>query len=162
MILYEKFGFKLKLLQKENGKDIFKLLSPGKLDRSRGIEMYSKDRRVLKKEIMFALTKINYNPIGIFKNDILIGISFSSITEEEKTPWLGWFLIDPNFRKTKASIVLLNYIINHLYKGTIIQMGPTDMSDYGKIVRPLPKLLEFSIFNDDVSDRLLKMCKEDK
>jgi len=161
MILYEKFGFQLRLLNKDDGIDIFRLLSTVKLSRQRGIEMNSKDRRVLKKEIMFALTKPNYNPIGLFKNDKLIGISFSSVTEEEKTPWLGYFYIHKDNRKGKGSIVLINYLINHLYKGAIIQMGATDLSLYGKLVKPLPALLEFSIFNSDVGPRLKRICGED-
>ena len=161
MLLYEKFGFQIKFLTKEYGAEIFRLLADSKLSKDREPEMYAKDRRILKNEIRFALTEKNYNPIGLFKNNILIGISFSSIVKDENIPWLGYFFIHKNYRKGKAFIVLANYIINHLYKGLRVQLGPTDMSLYKKVVKRLPKILEFSVFQDDLGPRLKRICKEE-
>ena len=161
MLLYNKFGFELRILQLDDGKDCFNLLSSSRLDRHREPEMYAKDRRVLKGEILKALTDKYYNPIGLFKHDNLIGLSFSSVSKDDGAPWLGYFYINKKYRNGKGFIVLINYLINHLYKGAIIQMGPSNDSLYKKLIRPLPKILEFSVFKPEVSDRLKKICRED-
>ena len=161
MELYSKFGFDVRLLEKKDNVEMFKLLEPVKLDRARVPEMYAMDRRVLKGEIVFALTEYNYNSVGLFKDDELIGISFSSIIKEEQQPWLGYFYVKPEYRKTKAPVMFINYIINHLYKGFIIQLGSTNTSLYGKLVRALPGLVGYSVFKKGVAERLSKICDRD-
>ena len=159
-ILYDRFGYTVKLLTVKNGSDIFRLLSKAKLSRDgRNPEMYSHDRRILKGEIMFSLTEDNYNSVGLFNEDELIGISFSSVIEEENQPWLGYFYIKDTYRNSKASVVLINYLINHLYKGFIIQMGDTDTQRYGKLISHVP-IMEYSVFNNGVAERFAKVCKD--
>ncbi len=161
MVLYNKFGFELKILEKKDGRDIFRLLSKAKLGERTGM-MRTKDRDVLKGEIRFALTKENYNPIGVFKDNKLIGVSFSSMVEGENVPWLGYMFIHKDHRNGKAIIVIMNYLINHLYDGMKIQIGPGDKSLYQKVVKPISKVFHFELFKDDFGPRLKKICKEDK
>jgi len=157
-ILYEKFGYEIKLLEKKDGIDIFRLLSPVKLDRKDRIpEMHSHDRKILKDEIVFALEDYNYNSVGLYRNGELIGISFSNMIDDEDQPWLGYFYIQKEHRKGKGSVVLLNYIINHLYKEYTIQIGATDMKLYGKVIRYVP-ILEYYIFKKGVAERLSRIC----
>ena len=157
-ILYSRFGFDIKLLDMSDGTNIFKLLAKAKLDRTdRNPEMYSHDRRILKEEIRFSLEKDNYNSVGIFNCDKLIGISFSSFIYEENEPWLGYFYIEPEYRKTKASVVLINYLVNHLYKGYRMQMGDTDITHYGKLIQHIP-VVEYSVFKKGVAERFARIC----
>jgi hypothetical protein len=159
--LYSKFGFDVRLLTKDSKGKAFKILAPNMLSKKgRHPSLYAKDRRVLKNEILFALTKDNYNPIGLYKQDKLIGISFSSVQEDDGNPWLGYFFIDTKYKKTKAMIVLLNYLINHLYKGFRIRIGHTDTSEYGKLIKKIPIPLGTSVFADSVAERVSKVCGE--
>lgn len=162
MVFYEKYGFQIKLLEREHGTEIFRLLSSTFLDKSRNTEMYSKDRRVLKKQIIFALNEDYYNSVGIFKNDELVGISFNSFVEPEMVPWLGYFYIKKSNRKRMASAVLMNYLMNHLYKGYRIQIGSGDMSDYKNRVTQLETLIGHSVINDSLGPRLAKICGEEQ
>ena len=160
-ILYTKFNFTIRLLTKDNGTEVFKLMSKYMLPKKgRNPSLYAKDRRVLKGEILFALTKHNYNPIGLYKNNKLIGISFSSVSDDGN-PWLGYFFINPEFKKTKGAPVLLNYLINHLYKGFKIRIGHTDTTEYKKLIKVLPLPLNIAVFKDDIYRRVAKVCKED-
>jgi hypothetical protein len=157
-ILYSRFGFDIALVDEKHGPDIFRMLSPTRLSRKdRTPEKYAEDRRGLKSDINFALTEYNYNSIGIFKDDKLLGISFSSITDEN-SPWLGYFYIEPEVRKTKAMIVLLNYLMNHLYKGFMIEIGATNTEDYKKMIRQLPIVVGYSVFKEGVAERLSAIC----
>jgi hypothetical protein len=157
-IFYSRFGYYIKVLEKCDGADIFKLMKPAKLDRKdREPEMYSHDRRVLKGEINFALEKDNYNAIGLYKDEKLIGISFSSFDKEEQQPWLGYFYIEKKYRDGKASVVFINYLVNHLYKGYRIQMAESDVSKYGKLIKNVP-LMGYSIFTNEAIARFAKIC----
>lgn len=160
-LLYKKFNIELKILEKENGSDIFRLLSPVKLERKdREPEGYANDRQRLKNEIVMFLEKPEFNPIGVYYNNELIGASFSSYIEEEGAPWLGYFYIKPEYRKGKAPVVLIHYLINHLYKGKVIQMRPSNTGEYSKLIRTLPKMLGFSVFKDGIAERLQRICKD--
>jgi len=160
-VLYSKFGYDVMLLERRHGIEIFRLLEPARMNRSkRTVYEYSKDRRELKGEIRFALHEPRYNSVGIFKDDVLVGISFSNINEDDKSPWLGYFYIAPGSRNSKASVVLINYIVNHLYKGVIVQIGNTNDFEYKKLIRSFPGPLDFAVFKKGVAERFAKICGE--
>ena len=159
--LYTKFGYEIVLLERKHGTEIFELLQETRIPRrGRTASQYANDRNVLKGEIKFALMEPRYNSVGIFKDEKLVGISFNSITEDDHAPWLGYFFIEAGSRKTKASIVLINYITNHLYKGVRVQIGNTNTFEYRKLVRELPAPINFSVFNNGVVERFAKLCGE--
>ena len=169
IVLHTCVGFEVRLLEKQHGIAIFKLLEPDALDRQAVTpEMYYQDRLTLKEEINFALYRKNYNSVGLFKNNVLIGICFSSITDDDqKQPWLGYFYVENSYRKTRASSMLMNYILNILYKGYTVQVGPSGSSKsmYDKLIEF--KALEggYYAFKDEVSKRLAKIyssCNEGK
>lgn len=159
-MLYSNFGYEVHLLCKSHLEEIYSLLSSHLLDRNRrSPEMYAKDKRVLVGNINFALGQFRYNSVGLFKNGTLVGISFSSVSDRN-TPWLGWFYIDKAKQKSKASVVLINYVVNHLYKDFTIEIGYTDTTQYKNQIKVLPAPIPFGIFKEDFPKRLLRICKE--
>ena len=159
IVLYECFGYTVKLLEKHHGTEIFKLLKEVRLNRNTATpEMFRNDRARLKGEIRTVLSEKRYNPIGLYDKNKLIGISFSSVLDDEKEPWLGWFYINPDYRNTKASVVLINYLINILYYGFTIQIGATGNIEYEKLITTPKNHNGYYVFKNNVGDRLKRIC----
>ncbi|MCK5848969.1 MAG: hypothetical protein KAH01_07235 [Caldisericia bacterium] len=166
IILYECFDFTVKLLERKDRVEVFKLLKPIRLNKE-GIStsIQSMDRAKLKSTVMSVLTEDRYNAVGLYNDqNELIGISFSSILDEddENDPWLGWFYIKDKYRNTKASVVFINYIINILYDGFTIQIGSAGVLDYEKLIESEDINDGYEIFKKDVGPRLKKICNKSK
>ncbi len=167
-ILYEKFGYEIKLLERKHGTEMFEMLSSIRLPKRIGksADQYASLRRALKNEIRFAIEEKNYNSVGIFENDRLIGISFNSVNTKINQPWLGYFYIEPGKRNGKAGVVLMNYLLNHLYDGYIMRMKTSLDEPYSKHIRMLPDLIGYAVFKEGFKEKLSRICdtgsKEEK
>ncbi len=161
--LYEKFGYYIKLLDDRDAIAMFVLLSGSRLHReSATAEQYSEDRKQLKEEIKFTLHNERYNSIGIYTDEgVLIGVSLSSISEEESLPWMGYFAVDKKYRTSRVSAILLNYVANHLYGDFNIQIGMDKNRMFGKLVRLLPIVLGYAVLLPETKKRIAKICNED-
>jgi len=161
--LYDKFGFNVRLLERQHAKDVFVMLNNSKDKTYKEIDAYTRkeDRERLKSEIRRALDSFEFNSVGIFKDDELIGISFNSFDYEIRQPWFGQMYVKDEYRKTKAPLVLMNYILNHLYNGYTMRLRTSGSHAYNKHIRTLPIQLGYSIFNKDLNDRLKRACREE-
>jgi len=161
-LLYTKFNYSVQLLDfEESRSEVYTLLSSIELNKNkhRSFSLQNKDIRVLKQEIEFGFKTKYHTPLGLFKNKQLIGVCFTSLTDLG-IPWLGYFRVIPELEKTKASIVFLNYIINHLYKDMKVQLGVRSTKKLHKRIRSYPAPLSFSVLKSDTINKLKYICKD--
>ncbi len=151
MILFEKFGYTIETLENKDSNEMFNVLEPEMVDFSKHNTMVARDKRILSVELRTVLSDDRYTNIGLKKDGKLIGVSISN--EKDGGPWLGHLAILKEYRKTKASIVLIHYIMNILYKDKTVMMGNDKLKTYHKFVRVMPKILDFVIMKPEVSKR---------
>ena len=162
--LYSKFGYEVKLLESDNDAiNVFELLKePRLIDRRKVMaEVYAEDRFILRQEILHSLRDNNFNSVGLFKDDKLIGISFNNVDTQTKYVSFGYMYIIPKLMATKAQLVLVNYIINHLYRNFTVQIDNRFNLMYHKLLYTFPKEIEFSILTKECVDRLAFLCDEE-
>jgi len=163
ILLYECCGYTVRMLEKQHGIDTFALLGDILLPdrKSVGPEKYHSERYKLKNEILFAMTEPNYNAVGLFKKDELVGISFSSILEQENEIWLGYFYIHPDYRRTRCPTILIHYIANILYPGRTIQAGITGSdSAWLQYFKDPKEGGAYYILNDTTKQRSKRVCEK--
>jgi len=160
-ILYDKFGYTIQLLERKHGVEIYNMMIDKRVDRIEYSTIENDTRiSVLKAEIRQAVDSSNYNSVGVFKDDVLIGISFNNIIDLENQPWLGNFMVKKGFYHTRAPLVLMNYILNHLYDDYVVQLASSLGNVWDKEIRQLPIEVGYSVFKDGVKERIKKLCGE--
>ena len=161
MIVYDKFEYQIKKLEKEDGIEIFEYFTRYRLGDKKNTYEYSKQRTKLKNQINEALNYKYHVPLGIYKEDKLIGICFSHLNKvNSEIPELTYFHIEPEFRNNISQYILFNYIINILYEDMNIRMKNNMFKEYGSIVRELPSIIGFSMFNDKFKNNLKTYFKD--
>ena len=162
-ILYEKFGYTVQLLERKHGVDIYNMMVNSRVDRNNKSCLENETIiRKLKSEIRHAVDGEHFNSVGLFKDDKLLGISFNSIDENTNQPWWGYFMFLEDKTRTRAPLVLANYVLNHLYGAEGYVMGLETESGfiYEKEIRRLPLIVGYSVFKDGFKERIKKMCGE--
>ncbi len=134
-VLYRCKRYEVRLLEERHGKEIFRFLSKGILPKREKVtgEEYSAARHDLKATIRYALGQEKYNPVGLYEEGRLIGVSFSSIVKGEN-PWLGYLYMEPEKRNGRGYIVLMNYLLNELYYGFDVECNVNIDARYAKNV----------------------------
>lgn len=161
MTLYNRAGYTLKLLKKENGKEVFQFLSKYKFNNSTALEERSSVRDGLKKLIRNELEIENHTPIGLYSGSELIGICFTELyTPSFNVAKISYIKIDETEYKTLGPQVLFNFLMNILYKEIRITFPNNILDKFGKVARVYPKIIHLSSFRDDYKERLKKYFEE--
>jgi len=162
-ILYEKFGYTVQLLERKHGVDIYNMMIDSRINRTVLTCLQNETKiRKLKNEIRHAVDSAHFNSVGLFDDDELIGISFNSINPKINQPWWGLFMVKKHKTRTRAPLVLANYVLNHLYgaEGYIMRLSTDSGFIYDKEIRNLPLVIGYSVFKDGFKERIKKMCGE--
>ena len=160
MTIYNKFGYTLKLLKRDNGKEVFQYLAKYKFKEDMQIEERAAKRANLKKIIVNELDIENHTPIGIYKDGRIIGLCFTELHQAKDTAKMSYIKIDEEHIKTKGPQVLFNFIMNILYKDIKIIFNNNMLNRFGNIVRKYPRELGISSFKNDYRSRLKKYFEE--
>ena len=155
MILFEKFGYTIEDLEEKDLWDMYRVLEPELVDQTKHCTMVQRDKRILIKNLQSVFRGTAYSNIGLKKDGKLIGVSISN--EKDGGPWIGHLTVLEEYRKTKASIVLIHFVINILYNGEPIMMGMDKLKTYRKFVRIMPKVLDFVVMKPDIYTRLARI-----
>ena len=159
MIVYDKFGYQIKRFEKEDGIELFKYFIEYRVLSKKNNNEYSNQRRKLKLQIREALNSKYHTPLGIYKDDKLIGVCLSNIyADQPEIPKLTYFHVDS--KCDQSMYILFNFLINILYKDMHIQIKNNYLNEYGSIVRKMPSLIGFSVFNENFKNNLQKYFKD--
>lgn len=152
----ENHGFLVRELQKEDTDKIFEIFRK-ELGKDKNKSVQNKKLRKLKREIEFTFKEDGHHIVGVQISGTLIGVA--TCNKDNGIPWLGHFVIDDKYRKTKATAMLLYYIMGEVYPDEIIQTRPIgDTSDYGNSIKKMPKIMNFDILNPERFKLLKKIA----
>ncbi len=161
MIVYNKLGYQIKRFEKEDGIELFAYFSKYRLGDKKNTYEYSKQRARVKKQINQALNNEYHIPLGLYKEDKLIGVCLSHLNKvNSEIPELTYFYLEPEYLEDESMYIFFNYIINILYEDMDIRMKNNMLKKYGSLVREMPKIIGFSIFNDRFKNNLYKYFKD--
>ncbi len=160
MIVYDKFGYQIKRFGKEDRIELFKYFTDYRLGNKKESSNYSMQRASLKMEVNEAINAKNHNPLGIYKNDELIGVCLSSISNKIPiVPKLNYINIKKEYMDGPAQYILFNFLINIMYEGESIKIKNGQLKKFGTITRRIPEL-GFSIFNNTFINNLNNYFKD--
>lgn len=161
MIVYNKLGYKIKALSKDDGKEIFKYLLKYKVNDSMEPEVRTGSRDGLKKLVRDELEIRNHTPLGLYFKDELIGICFSELyTKNLDVAKISYLKIDEEHNNKIGPHILFNFMTNELYKEIRITFKNTTLDKFGKIARVYPKIIGISSFREDYISRIDKFMKD--
>jgi len=165
MIVYNKLGYQIKRFEKEDGIELFAYMIKNRMQNKttdpNEVSAYSKRRKTLKFEVNEALNSKNNFPFGIYKNDKLVGICLSYITNEfNGYPVLKYIHIEDDYMDTLVPYVFFNFLMNIIYKDQHIKIKNGSLTKYGSIVRELPREIGFSIFNERFKNNIKNYFKD--
>ena len=161
MIVYDGLGFKIKVFKKEDGIELFKYFTENRMNNRENIDAYSERRKSLKIEVNNALNNKNHNPLGLYKDDILIGVCMSYFSEKPPLmPVIKYIHIQKEYKDGILPYILFNFLINVVYCDEEIRSENSLLKEYGSIVREMPDVIGFSIFNNRFKDNLKRYFKD--
>ncbi len=162
MIVYNKFGYKIKAFQKEDGIEMFKYFIEHRMFNNRKeTGKYSRRRTLLKNEVNESLNAKNHTPLGIYKDKELVGICLVFVNNKMPiVPELKYIHIKKEYIDGIAPYIIFNFIIHILYEGESIKIKNGKLKKFGSIVRQLPGIIGFSIFNNNFINNLNKYFKD--
>lgn len=163
MIVYEKYGYGLKLLEKEDAKEIFQYLSKYKIKNNiEDPEERFEKRDALKRQIIEALDGNIHVPVGIYYDFKLIGVCFSQLREENnRVAKITYIKIDEEHHKTKAPLVLLYFLISEIYLEERIIFSNNMLNNFDVDVRKYPKILNISTLSDEFIEKIISEFEEE-
>lgn len=154
----ENHGFLVRELTREDADKIFNILRL-ELGKDDNKPVQNKKLRILKREIEYVFNEPEHHVIGIEKDGTLIGVA--TCNDENNIPWLGHFVIDEKYRKTKASAMLLYYVVGIIYQDKIVQTKPIgDIGEYKSSIKKMPEQLGFDIIDPERLPLLKKIAGE--
>ena len=161
MIVYNKLGYQIKELKKENGIEVFEYMHSYSINKTLdGKERYEQRLR-LKAKINEALNSEKHVALGVYNSGSIIGICFTNMTKRySKIIKISYIHIDDNKMKTNASSVLFNFMINILYDGMRVTFRNGLLSKFKNISRKYPSQIGFSGFKDKFIIELKKFFKD--
>lgn len=160
MIVYNKLGYKLKVLNKNDGKEVFQFLFKYKKDEG-SLDKRVANRDNLKKLIVDELEIDNHTPLGIYSGSELVGVCFTELyTQKLDVVKMSYLKIKDEEKDKIAPHVLFNFLINILYEDIQVTFKHGMLNRYKEIVRDYAKTLQLSGFRKDYSSRIKKYFEE--
>ena len=160
MIVYNKLGYKIKALSKDDGKEIFQFIIQYKKDEG-SLDKRVKNRELVKKLIVDELEIDNHTALGIYTGSELVGVCFTELYSQKKDVMkMSYIKIKDEEKKKIAPHVLFNFLINILYEDIQITFKEGMLNRFKEIVKDYPKTLRLSGFRDDYSRRIKKYFEE--
>ena len=161
MIVYNKLGYTINLIEKDDAKELFKFLVQYKLKDVKEPEERLAKRDGLKKKIIKELETNTHTPLALYKDSKLIGICFTELYERnDKVGKISYIKINEKYNKTIAPHVLFNFLTNVLYKEIRVIYHNGIMNKFADISRVYPKVMNISSFKDEYISRLNKYFED--
>ncbi len=162
MIVYNRYEYEIRTFERDDRIELFEYFLKNRVQNKEDSSRYSMKRQSLKMEVKEAINANNHTPIGIYKNNELIGVCLTFVNKKmPQMPELKYMHIKKEYIDSMATYMVFNFIINILYKDESIKIRNGRLKEFGSITRELPKVVGFSIFNNTFINNLNKYFKDD-
>ncbi len=163
MDIFTAYGFNVIELKESNSKELFNTLEPVLVNRKQNRTLIARDIRILTKTIRYVFKpysqSIGHKAFGLYKDNKIVGAVICNDTDQ--MPWIGHLNILENYRKTKATIVLMHFILNILYKDRIVFTGQEMLEGFEKHVMVLKPYVKMCTFKPESAARFANIINKE-
>lgn len=160
MKFFSAFGFDIIEIDETNKKQAYDILEVVLVRKNQNYTLVARDKRILLNNINYTIKTNFYYGVGLVKNDEWVGVCLCN--DSDKMAWIGNLVIKEEFRKTKAVVVMMHFLLNILFKKENVSVGPKNTEQFEKHLLEPSNQLKFRVFDPKSKIRFKNIIEKDK
>lgn len=160
MTFFSAFGFDVVEIQDKDIDDAYNILQEELVRKNLNFTLQKRDERILENNIKYTINNRFYYGVGLKKDNEWVGVCLCN--DSDKWAWIGNLVIKKEYRKTKALIVLLHFILNILFEKENVSVGIKNTEQFEKLLVEPNKEIKFRVFHPNTKIRCAEIINKEK